>query len=234
MTSTLSPELRERLSNVAVATLSAQLMKRGYKNITIDGVHPLVPGTKIVGTARTLRFVAHRPDLAKQRGGGYNAHKRAIDTLNEGDVLVIEARGYPYAGTLGDVLALRAKMCGAAGIVTDGAIRDGAEIAKLGIPVCTPTTHPYPNGRVHIPWDNDVAITCGGAPVCVGDVVVADDDGALVFPIDLAEELVEACEKQELMETFVAEMIAQGEPLDGLFPLTDKWNEPFEQWKANR
>lgn len=108
----LTPELRERLSNVAVATLSSVLRKHGYANVSIDGVHPIVAGTKIIVTARTLRYVAHRPDLFKAKGGGFNAQKRAIDTVNEGEVLVMEARGREMAGTLGDILALRTKVRG--------------------------------------------------------------------------------------------------------------------------
>lgn len=231
---TLTDDLRERLSKVAVATLSAQLKSRGYNNASLDGLGPLVPGTTLVGTARTLRFIPHRPDLAKARGGGYNAHKRIIDTVNPGEVIVMEARGYPYAGTLGDIMALRVKMRGAAGVVTDGAVRDAAEVASIGVPVFCQGTHPAVFGRVHVPWELDVTITCGGAAVQPGDVIVANDDGVLAFPIELAEELVEACEKQEFKEEFVIEMVKEGHSLDGLHPMRGEWEERFEQWAAER
>src|SRR5207248_7491829 len=96
----LSDELRERLNRVAVATLSVQLRRRGFDDASIDGVRGLVPGRRLVGTARTLRFVPFRPDLFASHGGGYNAQKRAVDSLREGDVLVMEARRDPTAGTL--------------------------------------------------------------------------------------------------------------------------------------
>ena len=112
---TLSDEVRERLHHVAVATLSVQLRKHGFDDASIDGVHALVPGRRLVGTARTLRFVPFRPDLFAAHGGGYNVHKRAVDSLRAGEVLVMEARRDPTAGTLGDILALRAKVRGAAG-----------------------------------------------------------------------------------------------------------------------
>ncbi len=76
----LDSDLRDRLGRVAVATLSSQLRKRGFDDVSIDGVHPLVPGRPMVGTARTLRFVPFRPDLFQQHGGGYNAQKRAFDS----------------------------------------------------------------------------------------------------------------------------------------------------------
>ncbi|WP_226874591.1 RraA family protein [Microbispora sitophila] len=101
----------------------------------------------MIGIARTLRFVAHRPDLFESHGGGFNAQKRAFDSLGEGEVLVIEARGDATAGTVGDVLALRAKTLGAAGIVTDGAARDSAAVAAIGIPTFAQAAHPSVLGR---------------------------------------------------------------------------------------
>ncbi len=133
--SPLSPELREKLLRTPVAGLSAQLRKRGLNNVTIDGVRPMHPGTKIVGTAKTLRFVPGREDLFASHGGGYNASKRAFDAVAEGEIIVIEARGETGSGTLGDVLALRAHVRGAAGIVTDGGVRDADAVAAIGIPI---------------------------------------------------------------------------------------------------
>lgn len=230
----LTEELRERLSKLAIATISSQLRKRGYAHASIDGVHPMVRGQKIVGRARTLRYVAHRPDLFKAKGGGYNAQKRAIDSVNEGEVLVMEARGYEFAGTLGDILALRAKVRGAAGIITDGAVRDWAPVAEVGLPVFAQGAHPSVLGRVHIPWDTDVTITCGGATVQPGDVIVGDDDGALVIPPFMVEELVAECEQQESEEEFIAEMVAAGESVDGLYPLNKQWRERYNEWLQSK
>ena len=130
-------------SGTPVAGLSAQLRKRGLNNVTIDGVRPLHPGAKLVGTAKTLRFVPNREDLFESHGGGYNAQKRAFDAVGEGEVIVIEARGEAGSGTLGDILAIRAHARGAAGIVTDGGVRD-AEAVAVGIPVfvTAPTRRP--------------------------------------------------------------------------------------------
>ncbi|WP_311776933.1 fumarylacetoacetate hydrolase family protein [Trueperella abortisuis] len=226
----LTAELRERISNLAVATLSSQMRQRGYPNVSIDGVHPMRAGQKIVGRARTLRYVGHRPDLFKKVGGGYNAQKRAIDSVGEGEVLVMEARGFEFAGTLGDILALRAKVRGAAGIITDGAVRDWAAVAEVGLPVFAQAAHPSVLGRVHIPWDTDQTITCGGVAVQPGDVIVGDDDGAIVIPPHMVCEVVEAAEKQESEETFIAEMVAARESVDGLYPLGPAWRERYNEW----
>ncbi len=230
----LTDDLRERLSAVAVATLSSQLRSRGYANASIDGVRPMIPGTKIIGPARTLRYVAHRPDLFKAKGGGFNAQKRAIDTVNEGEVLVMEARSFEFAGTLGDILALRARVRGAAGIITDGAVRDWAAVAEVGLPVMAQGPHPSVLGRVHVPWDTDITITCGGATVQVGDIIVGDDDGAVVIPPHLVVEVLEASETQEKEETFIAQMVEEGHSVDGLYPMNAAWRERYNEWCANR
>ncbi|OKL53909.1 hypothetical protein BSZ39_06850 [Bowdeniella nasicola] len=230
----LTDELRKRLENVAVATLSAQLRKRGYNEVSIDGVHPLIPGTKLIGRARTLRYLPYRKDEFAARGGGYNAQKRAIDSVNEGEVLVMDARGVADAGTLGDILALRAKTRGAAGIITDGCVRDYTLVAKLGMPVFATSHHPAVLGRRHIPWETDVDIACGGALVRVGDVIVADDDGPLVIPPALLVEVLAAAEEQEAEEEFITQMVAEGHSVDGLYPLSGSWRERYDAWRANQ
>ncbi|MEV0626628.1 fumarylacetoacetate hydrolase family protein [Nonomuraea wenchangensis] len=225
----LTEELREKLASAAVATISAQLRKLGCPHSSIDGVHPLVPGTKMIGIARTLRFIAHRPDLFESHGGGYNAQKRAFDSLAEGEVLVIEARGDATAGTVGDVLALRAKVLGAAGIVTDGAARDSAAVAAVGIPAFAKGVHPSVLGRRHVPWEIDTAITCGGAAVLPGDVVVGDDDGVVVIPRQLVGQVADAAAAQEAEDAWVAERVAEGHPVDGLFPLDAEWRRRYQE-----
>ncbi|MGD0375201.1 MAG: fumarylacetoacetate hydrolase family protein [Streptosporangiaceae bacterium] len=226
----LTPRLRDKLASVSTATLSAQLRKRGFDEMSIDGLRSTRPGTKVVGLARTLRFIAFRDDLFAARGGGYNAQKRAFDSLRPGDVLVIEARGERGTGTVGDILALRAQTLGAVAIVTDGGVRDYATVADLGIPTYSQGPHPAVLGRRHVPWDVDVTISCGGAAVQPGDVIVGDADGLVVIPPVLAAELADAAAEQEREEAFIAEQVAAGQPVDGLYPLNATWREKYEQW----
>lgn len=226
----LTPELRKRILSVGVATLSVQLRRRGYNDVSIEGVAANKPGTKMVGRARTLRFVPFRPDLFESHGGGFNAQKRAFDSVNAGEILVVEARGVRETGTVGDVLALRAQVRGAAGIVTDGGVRDYDIVASLDIPTFSQGAHPSVLGRRHVPWDTDVTIACGGAAVQPGDVIVGDGDGVIVIPPALVEEVVAAAIIQEREETFVAEMVAAGEPVDGLFPMNGVWKKRYLDW----
>ncbi|MDI9892012.1 fumarylacetoacetate hydrolase family protein [Microbacterium sp. IEGM 1404] len=226
--SALPPELRAKLERVPVAGLSAQLRKRGLNDVTIDGVHALTPGSRFVGTARTLRFLPHREDLFAARGGGYNAQKRAFDAVDAGEVIVIEARGETGSGTLGDILALRAHARGAAAIVTDGGVRDAEAVAAVGIPVFTAGPHPAVLGRRHVPWETDVAVGCGGTTVEPGDILVGDGDGVIVIPPHLAEEVVDAALAQEAEDAWIARQVASGHPVDGLFPMNSAWRARYE------
>ncbi len=230
----LTDELRSKLASVATATLSSQLRKRGLNNVSIDGLTSTRPEAKVIGTARTLRFVPNREDLFASHGGGYNAQKRAFDSVGAGEVLVIEARGERGSGTVGDVLALRAQVNGAAGIVTDGGVRDLAVVAALDIPTYSAGPHPAVLGRKHVPWDTDLTIACGGATVQSGDVIVGDADGLLVIPPSLVEEVVADAIEQEREEEFIAEMVAAGERVDGLFPMNAAWKERYAAWLTQR
>jgi len=227
----LTPDRAAQLASVSTATLSSQLRKRGYDDVSIDGVHPLTPGSRIVGRARTLRFIPFRPDLFSDHGGGFNAQKRAFDSLGAGDVLVIDARGERDAGTVGDLLALRAQQLGAAGVITDGAARDVAVVSGLDIPVFAAAAHPAVLGRKHVPWETDVTIACGGAAVQPGDVIVADDDGALVIPPALVDEVVTDSIEQEREEAFIAEQLAAGASVDGLYPMNAEWKARYAAWQ---
>jgi 5-oxopent-3-ene-1,2,5-tricarboxylate decarboxylase/2-hydroxyhepta-2,4-diene-1,7-dioate isomerase len=229
----LTDELRDLLGSVGVGTLSVQLRKRGYTDIFLEGVHANRPGARVVGRARTLRFVPFRPDLFARRGGGYNAQKLAFDTVGPGEVLVIEARGERGTGTVGDVLALRAQVRGAAGIVTDGGTRDFDVVAALDIPTFSQGPHPSVLGRRHVPWEVDVAIACGGAAVEPGDVIVGDGDGVIVIPPDLAWEVAREAAVQEAEDAWVAERVAAGASVDGLFPMNAEWRARYEAESAD-
>ena len=232
--SVLTPDLKKKLESVATATLSSQLRKRGLNNVSIDGLQATRPDRKVVGLARTLRYVPNREDLFKTHGGGFNAQKRAIDSVNEGEILVMEARGEKGTGTVGDILALRAQVRGAAAIITDGGVRDYSAVADLEIPTYFANPHPAVLGRRHIPWDTDITIACGGATVQPGDIIVADSDGILVIPPAIAGELVDDCIAQEKEETFIFQMVQEGNSVDGLYPMNKEWQARYAEWSARR
>ncbi|MFJ9900655.1 fumarylacetoacetate hydrolase family protein [Streptomyces sp. NPDC091280] len=228
----LSTDQRVALTRLSVATLASQLRKRGLNGFFIDGVRPTRPDLKLVGTARTLRYLPLREDLYAQYGGGMNAQKRAVESVLPGEVLVMDARQEADAGTIGDILALRTLLRGAAGVVTDGGLRDSAAVAALNLPVYSSSVHPAVLGRKHVPWDTDVAVSCGNTLVQPGDVIVGDADGVIVLPPHLLDELIADSEEQELQEAFITEQVTRGASVNGLYPIGPDWQDEYRAWRA--
>jgi regulator of RNase E activity RraA len=233
-TATLSmdEEQRSSLEQLSTATLSSQLRKQGVDHHVISGLAAAVPEKKLVGVARTLRYLPLREDVFARIGNGYNAQKRAVDELSEGQVLVIDSRGVGDAGTIGDLLVKAAMVRGAAGVVTDGGVRDFDAITELGFPVYFAGPHPAVLGRRHVPADTGLPIACGGALVMPGDFIVGDGDGVIVIPRELADEVIGAAHQQDFEENYIAARIADGDGLDGLYPMDRETRQAFETWAA--
>jgi regulator of RNase E activity RraA len=230
--SPLTPEIRAQLEAAAVATLSTAVKKAGVESCTIAGLTATKGRRRVIGLARTLRYVPLRQDLFKQVGGGYNAQKRVIDSLNEGEVLVMEARGETGAATMGDILVTRAGIRGAAGIISDGAVRDLAAVEDIDVPVFHSGAHPSVLGRKHIPWEIDTTVACGGATVQAGDVIVADSDGIVVIPPALVAQVAADAAAQEAQDAWVLEQVEAGHAI-GLFPPTGEWRAEYEAHQAD-
>ena len=231
---TLSAQTLAEFTQVSTATLAYQLRRRGLNGLTMDGLRSTRPDRPMVGFARTLRYLPLREDLSARYGAGMNAQKQAVEQIRPGEVLVIDARGETTAGTIGDILALRAQTRGAAGIVTDGAIRDAARLAALDIPTYHAAVHPAVLGRRHVPWECGVTVACAGVTVQPGNLVVGDGDGVVVFPPGIAAEVLAAAFEQEREEEFVAGRVAAGEQIEGLYPLGERWRPAYEAWLAER
>lgn len=230
----LTDELREKISQTAVATIVATMRGKGINNCTIDGPRPMHPGQQILGFAKTLRYVPNREDLFKKYGGGFNAQKQAMDSVQPDDIVVMEARGEKGTGTLGDVLAMRAKVRGAKAVITDGGVRDSEAVREVGLPVYTNSYHPAVLGRRHVPWEIDGTIACGGTTVQPGDIIIGDDDGVVVVPPEMIEEVIEIAYEQEQQDEWVYNLVKEGHAVDGLFPPNAEWKAKYEEYKANR
>lgn len=230
----LSLEDEAALHSIATATLTFQLMKRGIRSTFLVGLKPLHPGKRMVGRARTLRYVAVREDVQDQYQSGMNAQKRLVESTEPGDVLVMEARGSVEGATIGDILATRHFALGGRGIVTDGALRDTPAVEAIGGPVYFAGSHGATLGRVHMPFSTDEPITCAGVFVVPGDIIVGDAEGAVVIPQALVHEVVADALAQEHREDFALERVAAGESIEGLFPLSEARKPEFEAWLAGR
>lgn len=227
----------EKLRNLSTATIATCLFKRGLKNQFIQNVKPLKLGKPImVGEAYTLRYIPAREDLNPITVFKDPKHLQrvAVEECPEGAILVIDSRKNARAASAGSILATRLMVRGAAGIVTDGGFRDSAEIAELEMP----SYHNRPSAPTNLTLHQAIAINdpiaCGDVAVFPGDMLVGDDDGIMVIPANIVDEVVDDCTNMTLFEEFVMEKVQKGHTIVGLYPLVDeKIKEAFEDWKKN-
>jgi len=230
----LSEDALAALRQVSTATLSVQLSKRGVSGTFLTGLRPSRPDLRMVGYAHTLRYVATREDVRDESRASEDPQKRAVEAVSPGDVLIMEARGKAGAGTIGDILAARVLARGGAGIVTDGAVRDTPGVGELEIPTYFKSPNAASLWHLHIPLDIDVPITCAGALVIPGDVIVGDAEGVIVLPAALAEEIADEAVQQELREEWALERVVAGESIRGVYPISDQRRGDYERWRETR
>jgi regulator of RNase E activity RraA len=238
-TDTLSAETREKLSTVSTATLTTQMYKRGFRNVFMQGVGRLTTAhdRNMVGPAFTLRYIPAREDLDDLSVFQDYDHpqRKAIETCPEGHVLVMDSRGDASAASSGNILITRLMKRGAAGIVTDGGLRDSYEIAEYDI--CSYHSHPSPPTNLikhHAVETLNEPIACGGVAVYPGDVLVGDLDGVVVIPRHLADEVAKDAAEQEIHEEFIYSEVAGGKPLRGTYPPDEAAKARYAEWRKKR
>jgi regulator of RNase E activity RraA len=216
----LDPNVVATLSRVTTATITTILLKKGLRNVWMRGTRPLSAGNpRIVGPAFTLRFVPAREDLATPASWSNPISTRAaIEAMPEGCVAVVDAMGITDAGIFGDILSARMVKRGVAALVTDGVVRDVAGVRATGLPVWCQGTAAPPSvaGLTFVAWGQPIG--CGGVAVFPDDVVVVDDDGAVLIPAALVDQVVADALEQERLEEWIMGEVAHGASLPGLYP----------------
>jgi regulator of RNase E activity RraA len=231
---TLADETLDLLRNVSTATLCTQLFKRGLRNVFIQGASRLTktaPGN-LVGPAFTVRNIPAREDLEQLSAFRDPEHpqRKSIETIPPGSVMVIDCRGERRAASGGEILTTRLMKRGAAGLVSDGPVRDSAAISILPFHVfCAGASAPL-NLIHHHAVDTNVPIGCGGVAVYPGDIIVGDDDGVVVIPRHLADEIAVDSADQEHLEVFVLERIRNGAALPGTYPPNEETEDAYRAW----
>ena len=208
------------LESISTATLTTVLLKKGLRNIWMRGTKPLREGQpRIVGRAFTLRFVPAREDLATPESWSSPISTRAaIEDMPEGCIAVVDAMGCLDAGIFGDILCARMAKKGVAALVTDGVVRDKAGVLGTGLPVWCDGAAAPPSvaGLTFVAWQQPIA--CGGVAVFPDDVVVVDQDGAVLIPQAMLAQVVEIAEEQERLENWIMGEVENGASLPGLYP----------------
>ena len=232
----LSDFAREAYKSVSTATLTTIMMKRGFRNVFIQKVVPTAPDhPPLVGEAFTLRYIPSREDLDPLSVFQDQSHpqRAAVEQIPPGHVLVMDCRGDSTVASAGSILVTRLMMRGAAGVVTDGGLRDSPEIAKLPFPTYFQCMSAPTNLIKHHALDINNPIGCGGVPVYPGDIIVGDGEGVVVIPAHLAEEVAVEALAQDRFEGWVTERVKEGRSILGLYPPDAATKAEYDAWVAS-
>lgn len=232
----LDAKIIETLSKVTTATLTTVLLKKGLRNVWMRGARPIRTGQpRLVGRAFTLRFVPAREDLATPASWGNPISTRAaIEDMPAGCITVVDAMGVQDAGIFGDILCARMAKRGITALITDGVVRDVHGVLGTNLPVwCSGVAAPASvAGLTFVAWQQPIG--CGGVAVFPGDVVVADDDGAVLIPAAYLDQVLAEAPEQERLEGWIMqEVMEKGAALPGLYPPNEQNKARYEAWKKS-
>jgi regulator of RNase E activity RraA len=227
----VTDEVLERFKKVGLATVYSGVSKHGYNLCFMQGVQSFTPGRRLVGRARTVRYVTGRPDLAEEANQGENAPEyRAMGSCGPGDVLIAGANGFADSAIGGDMVLLHLKIVGAEGVITDAGIRDMPAVVAYGYGVFAGAATPGSRFPKLVSHEDNVDVVCGGITVRPGDVMVAEDGDIVCVPRQHAEEVIEWAEEHEELEEIVKAMILR----DGCPPGRHYNAETFERVARER
>lgn len=234
----LSNETRNKLMGVATPTIATALFKRGLRNQFIQDVRPLSSKkANMVGQAFTLRYIPAREDLNTLEVFRNPEHpqRAAVERCPPGAVLVMDSRKDARAASAGSILISRLQVRGVAGVVTDGGFRDSPEIANLDIPAYHHRPSAPTNLTLHQAIEINGPIGCGDVAVFPGDVLVGDNEGVIVIPAHLADEIATETVEMTAYEDFVTEEVLNGATIIGLYPATsDAPKLKFAEWRKQK
>ena len=234
----LSNELKKIFLNTSVATICTALFKKGLKNQFIQGVAPLNSALpNMVGLAYTVRYIPAREDLNDIEVFKNPKHPQrlAIEECPKDYVLIFDSRKDPRAASAGAILVTRLMLRGCAGVVTDGGFRDSDEIKNLKFPAYHNRPSSPTNLTLHQAIDVNIPIGCGDAAVWPNDLIVGDNEGVVVIPNGIIEEISDEVNSMTIYEDYVIDKVQNGATIRGLYPLTDeREKKAYENWLRNK
>jgi len=229
-------DVYQQLARSGASNISNCLLKRGFKNTFLTGIQPLADKQPVmVGQAFTVRFIPAREDLDSMAlyARDDSLHRRAIEECPQGAVLVLAAGGDNRAAIMGDMMALRLKVRGVAGVLTDGGYRDVPGIRDTGLPCFQrATSGPATPIWLH-PVEFNTPVGCAGVAIYPGDVIVGDGEGVVVVPQHLVKEIAGEATANADYEQFAAAHVRNGRSIFGLFPATENSKKEYQQWLAD-
>ena len=222
------------LQEIGAATITGTLFRLGVRNPFVCGPTAWTKGKALAGPALTLQFMPKREDLYGEDEYAEpekQLHRHALYHTKPGDFIVVDARSDMKSGIFGEMMLTYFKGKGGVGVLIDGCIRDypNAQGLDLGLWLrgVTPNFHTQTD---LMPFAVNVPVACGGVLVMPGDIIVADDDGAVVVPVKLAEQVIKDASVHHEWEEFSRERLEQGGELRRYYPLSDAARPEYEAW----
>lgn len=229
--------LVDGLAAIGAATAAGELSRMGIRNPHMAGPVAWTPGKAIAGPALTLQFMPKREDLygeSEYTDPEKQLHRHVLYQVEPGDIVVVDARADMISGVFGEMMLTYFAGRGGAGIVIDGCIRDYPEAKKLNIGMWLRGVTPNFHTQTGIfPFAVNTPVACGNVVVVPGDIIVADDDGAVVVPIALAPQLLERASQHHEWEDFSRLRLSQGGDLRLYYPLSDAATEEYRAWRKD-
>jgi regulator of RNase E activity RraA len=231
--------IRDDLLQVSTASACQLLISEGWRNAYMVGLLPIRPlglGNRIVGRARTCRYLIRRgpdsgPDPERRR---HSPEIVLIESIEEGDIFCVDALGVPTSGIIGDILSARLQARGVPAAVIHGAVRDSPYIAELGLTVYCSAVHPAHSGRDLEPVDFDQPVNMAGVQVRPGDILLADDEGVIAMPLDQAEIVARLGPPKERLELWIRDKIVAGGSIHDYYPPNPQHLAEYERETGNR
>lgn len=234
--------IRDDLAQVSTATAFHMLLQQGWRNTYMTGVQPLQElglGRRLVGRARTCQYLLRRgperPPATEEEIAAARARRLSspeivlIESLEPGDVFCVDALGVRTAGIIGDILATRIKVRGALAAVINGAVRDTPYVKSVGLPIYCAATHPSASGRDVVPVASDLPVNMAGVQVLPGDIILADDEGVLAMPLDLAEYVAAHGPAKEHLEVWIRGKVEAGGAILDYYPPVPEKEAEYER-----
>jgi regulator of RNase E activity RraA len=235
----LSPadrELFDNLLHVGLEAAWAVVTSEGYPQCFINELHPLNTGRRMVGRARTIRYLPNRKDLREKiYSQGPQLNYRSAEEARPGDVLVFDAGGETHSTISGAITTTRFLMRGGSGIVVDGCMRDVPDLTAMPISIYLRCGHASSVSPILMSVDYQVPVRIGGVTIVPGDFLIGEDHGILVIPASIVSKVLQQAMEHDQLEEFQRHLLLQGEPIYGVYPALNEANRKrFEEFKKQK
>ncbi len=225
--------LFDKLMRVGVESAWSLVTAEGYPQNFINELTPLKSNMRMVGRARTMRYLPNRKDVReKLYSAGPQLNYKSAEEAQPGDVLVFDAGGETRAGVSGGVTTVRFLVRGGAGLVIDGAMRDVPELEAMPIQTYMRRGHASSVSPIMMSVDYQVPVRIGTVTVIPGDILIGESTGILVIPAAIASKIADKALEHDEEEEFQRGLLLQGESIYGVYPMNPATRKRFEEWKA--